>query len=44
VGLDVGITVVAWLPSAYRPGRVLAFTALDWQRFIDQLKADARSD
>ena len=27
-----------------RPGPVLAFTAPDWQRFTDQLKADARSD
>jgi hypothetical protein len=36
--------MVAWLLSAYRPGPVLAFTAPDWQRFTDQLKADARSD
>ena len=27
-----------------RPGPVLAFTAPDWQRFTDQLKADARND
>jgi hypothetical protein len=39
-----GVGRVLVRDTKHRPGPVLAFTAPDWQRFTDQLKADARSD